>query len=305
MNEPPRIQVEKAIRSIRSLARQANSIASDEFDRHMQGYEFPDPHESRLDEIREAIESAFLQLITLSEALQLETLHKAILETYTRAKRIGLSKIDSFEDLSGWSFWAGPVEQLADSIDASFGSPQRSTQGVNAYLLTVLQSLQTAITNKSCFDAPTNEDDVHNRSEMILRCIFPDLMRKPALAKNIKGFIPDSGIPSLSTLLEYKFLSKEEQSGPIADEILADTRGYEASEWANIVFVIYETKRFKSIQEWRALLRQCGVPESVQIVLLHGEEPTSASSPKQKKKTKRTKSAPRSASSTGRKKKSP
>jgi hypothetical protein len=304
MNKLPQIQIEKAIGSIRSLARQANSIASDEFDRQMQSHKFPDPHESRLDEIGEAIESAFIQLITLSEALQLGTLHKTVLETSFRAKRMNLSKIDHFEDHSGWSHWAGPVEQLADAIDATFGSPQRSTQGVNAYLMSVLQSLQAAITNKNCFDAPTNEDDVHNRSEMVLRCIFPDLIRKPPLAKSIKGFIPDSGIPSLLTLLEYKFLSKAEQAGSIADEILADTRGYEASDWVNIVFVIYETKRFKTIYEWRALLRQCGVPESVQIILLHGEEPSPPSSPRQKNKSKRTKSAPKNTPSTGRKKRS-
>lgn len=291
MSNMPAIQIDQAIKSIRSLARRANSIASEEFNRSVEPNKFPDPHESRFEEIGEAIESAFVQLLTLSEALQLQTLNKTILDTFGNAKRIGLSKCDNFEDVSGWSYWAGTVEKFADSIDASFGSAHQPTQGVNAYLLSVLQGLQSAITDKRCFDAPGNEDDVHNRSEMVLRCIFPDLIRKPPLAKSVKGFIPDSGIPSLSTFIEYKFLSTAEQAGAVADEILADTRGYQASAWANIVFVIYETKRFKRVQEWRDLLRQCGIPESVQLILLHGEEPPSTMANKSPKTSAKPKTA--------------
>jgi len=102
---------------------------------------------------------------------------------------------------------------------------------------------------------------------------IPDLLRKPPLSKPVTGFVPDTGIPSIGTLIEYKFLSQENQAGQIANEILADTRGYAETEWANIVFVIYETRRFKTIHEWRGLLKACGVPESIQVVVLYGEEP--------------------------------
>lgn len=293
MSKAPKIEVDKAIQSIRALARRATSIASDEFDLRMRSrHEAADSSEFRTGEIGEAIESAFLQLLTLTEALQLTELFNTVLNTCREARRVGFSAIDSFEDQSGWSHWSGPIEQLADAVDATFGSSSTPSPAVSKQLIVVLRNLQTAITDKSCFKPPKNEGEVHKRSEMVLRCFHSDLIHKPPLAKSVKSFEPDSGIPSLSTLLEFKFLSKPEQAPIIADEILADTRGYQASDWANIVFVIYETRRFKTIHEWRSLLRQCGVPESIEVVVLHGEEPESEEEfPPGKKKTKKKRKA--------------
>ena len=59
----------------------------------------------------------------------------------------------------------------------------------------------------------------------MLKCVFPDLKHKPVLTKQIKNFEPDTGISSSATLIEYKFLSRAEDVGPLADELLADTRG--------------------------------------------------------------------------------
>lgn len=265
------IQVDQAIASIRALAWKATSLVSEDFDHYMQ---YGEAREYRnTDGIREAVETAFLQLFTLAESLGQVALSQVILKTYQNAKQIGLSKTSQFEDHSAWSYWQSPLEQFADSIAAVFGSPRAKAEAVSADLLSVLGNTQGAITDKRCFSPPANESEVHDRIEVILKCVYPDLVRKPPLHKPVVNFIPDSGIPSISTLIEYKYMSHESQAGTIANEILADTRGYFQNGWDFIVFLIYETRRFKTPAEWRQLLASCGLTTNIQLIVLHGEEP--------------------------------
>lgn len=263
--------VDQALKAIRALAWKASSLVNEDFEYQITRNESPDYPNTEL--VAENIETAFLQLLTLAESLKLRKLSKTILKTYRRAKRAGLSKWGSFEDQSAWAYWSGPIQQFADSISAVFGQTEPNQGAVSTDLLGLLQNTQVAITDKRCFKAPANEAEVHDRIENILKCVYPDLIRKPPVAKAVVSFIPDSGIRSINTLIEYKFLSNESQIGPIANEILADTRGYAESGWANIVFVIYETRRFKTIHEWRQLLNECGLTENIGVVILCGEEP--------------------------------
>jgi hypothetical protein len=269
----PTIQIDQAIESIRALAWKATSLVSEEFDNVNQYQEALDYDNT--DRIREAVETAFLQLITLAESLRQVSLSRVILETYQNAKQIGLSRRSTFEGESAWSYWQIPLEQFADSIAAVYGSQKPKAEAVSAGLLSVLGNTQGAITDKRCFSPPANEIEVHDRIEVILKCVYSDLVRKPPLHKPVVNFIPDSGIPSISTLIEYKYMSQESQAGAIANEILADTRGYSKSGWHFIVFVIYETRRFKTPAEWRQLLASCGLTTDVELIVLHGEEPNS------------------------------
>jgi REase_DpnII-MboI len=125
-------------------------------------------------------------------------------------------------------------------------------------------------------EAPGNEDDVHVRVEAVLRCVFPDLRRKPPVAKQIKNFHPDTGIPSIGTLIEYKFMRDDAEAKRITDEILADTRGYDSKEWKNFVYVIYETQRIRPESQWRQLLRESGVTTNTEVIVISGEQPTRA-----------------------------
>jgi hypothetical protein len=265
------IHVDQAIASIRALAWKATSLASEDFDHYIQYGGAPE-HDNK-EGIKEAVETAFLQLLTLAESLGQGSLSRVILETYENAKRIGLSKQTYFENESAWSYWQSPLERFADSIAAVFGSPKHKAEAVSSYLLSVLRNTQGAITDKRCFSPPANESEVHDRIEVILKFVYPDLVRKPTLPKPVVHFIPDSGIPSISTLIEYKYMSQVSQAGTIANEILADTRGYVQNDWDFIVFVIYETRRFKTLAEWQQLLASCGLTTNVQLIVLHGEEP--------------------------------
>lgn len=121
---------------------------------------------------------------------------------------------------------------------------------------------------------PKDEAEVHARIEGILKCHFSDLKTKPSITKPIKNFVPDSGIPSIRTLIEYKYVQTKEQARILVDQVLADTRGYHSTAWGSLVFVIYETHRVYSEDDWKRHLRECDLDDSFSVVVLQGEEAT-------------------------------
>jgi hypothetical protein len=160
----------------------------------------------------------------------------------------------------------------------TIGPPAVETS-ITKDIVEILRESLYSITDPRLFPhAPRCEDDVHRRIEGVLRCLFPDRITKPSLAKPIKNFQPDTGLPSIGTLVEYKFIANESRVSTVADEILADTRGYASREWRTFVYVIYETKRFRTEQQWNALLRAAEVPENTSVIVLSGEEPSSSPS---------------------------
>ena len=59
----------------------------------------------------------------------------------------------------------------------------------------------------------------------------------------------------------------------MADEILADTRGYVSADWDTFVYVIYETHRFRTETEWNEFLKACGTAVNTRAIVLCGEPP--------------------------------
>jgi hypothetical protein len=229
------------------------------------------------------IEKCFLQLLAIAEAIGLVELQKIILSEYVALKesKEGFTKA---EVIGGepFSTCLARIRQLLRSIEQFF--PKQESTEITKDVLQILRDIHYTITNTVLFaKLPQSEQDVHIRIEGILKCIFPDLKHKPSLTKPIKNFEPDTGIPSIETLIEYKYLSRPEDIGRIADEVLADTRGYTSKDWSNFIYVIYETNRFRPEKEWVQLLTQSGVTENTNIVVLSGEPP--------KKRKKRTSSA--------------
>lgn len=218
------------------------------------------------------IERCVLQVLAIAEALGLVELRKMIVTEYAAIKQgkegFMQSKIDP--DGQPYSAVLSRVSQFSHAF-AQFFQIEDSTV-VAKDLLDILHDIHHVIADEHVFaHAPLKEEEVHTRIEGILRCVYPDLKHKPAVTKAIKNFEPDTGIPSLRTLIEYKFLSCAEDVGAIADQVLADTRGYTSGDWKRFLYVIYETRRFRPEKEWNNLLRQSGVPESTRIIVLSGE----------------------------------
>jgi len=233
------------------------------------------------------IDKCFLQLLAIAEAIGLSELQKMILSEYVALKESkgGFTK-GKVIDGAPFSTCLARIRQFLRSIEQFF--PKQEPTEITKDVLQILRDIHYTITDKALFaKVPQSEQDVHIRIEGILKCIFPDLKHKPSLTKPIKNFEPDTGIPSIETLIEYKYLSHPEDINRIADEVLADTRGYASKDWSNFIYVIYETNRFRPEKEWVQLLRQSGVPENTTIVVLSGEPP------KRRKKKKPIPSVPK------------
>ena len=137
----------------------------------------------------------------------------------------------------------------------------------------IIEASLYSITDRKIFESPPcGEKEVHDRIEAVLKCVFPDLKHKPSISKPIKNFIPDTGLPSVKTLIEYKFISNNTDAKRVSDEVLADTRGYFSKEWDKFIYVIYETVRIKPESEWNNLLLECNVPDNTKIIVLCGEQ---------------------------------
>lgn len=230
------------------------------------------------------VESCFLQLLSIAEAFGLPEFRKMIESEYLEVKRSD----------GGFSAWKtggpddrpylvvlGRIRCYAYALGGMF--PKEESTTVTKDVLQIVRDIHYVITDKAVFrTTPANETDVHLRIEGILKCVFPDLRRKPTLTKQIKNFVPDTGIPSVQTLVEYKFLATKQDVSRIADEILADTRGYTSRDWTRFLYVIYETHRFRTENQWNQLLRESDVPENTVVVVLSGEPPKRKNKPKQK-----------------------
>lgn len=257
--------------------RQAETTADNEFSAGVLGYsqsEYDTPSNAAWH-----IEVAFLKLLTAVEVLGLSELKRLVVDDIKSAK----SKTDGFADSERgpdepYSVWMGRYRQYIKAIETIGGAELE--RSVTKDLTEILRATEYPITDPRLFGGvPNSEDDVHRRIEGVLRCVFPDLKHKPQLTKPIKNFEPDTGLPGIQTLIEYKFLGKSGDVSSVADQVLADTRGYHSRDWTTFVYVIYETNRFRPEREWLQFLRECGVSTSTSLIVLSGE-------PAPKKKSK-------------------
>lgn len=221
------------------------------------------------------IEACFLQLLAVLEVLGMPELRNNVYSEYAEVKKSpsGFSESDQDPEGDPYSPVLSRIRRYILALKPLLPSDKHTT--VTKDLLDIIRNVHYVITDTAVFaNVPQGEKDVHLRIEAILKCVFPDLKHKPSLSKQIKNFEPDTGIPSLETLIEYKFLSRKEDVGPIADQLLADTRGYTSKDWERFLYVIYETNRFRTESDWNQLMRDSGVPLNTTVVVLSGEPHT-------------------------------
>jgi hypothetical protein len=234
------------------------------------------------------IEACFLQLLAATEALALIEFRRLVFEEYSKIRASTSGFTDSEYDPEGepHSTVLSTIRRFLWGLKVLLPSDKHTT--VTKDLLDIIRNIHYVITDTSVYPSvPENETDVHVRIEAVLKCVFPDLKHKPTLSKQIKNFEPDTGISSIATLIEYKYLSKKADVGVIADQLLADTRGYNSKDWEKFLYVIYETNRFKTEADWNQLMKDSGVPPNATVVVLSGE-PRAAKPPDIRKRTKKT-----------------
>lgn len=218
------------------------------------------------------VQLAFLKLITLAEILGLTDLRQELSELRESAREKGFAETEMGPDEPVLT-WIVTLRLYYNALEPLIQEPAAEGQTITKDLTSILRVANYTINDPDVFhSAPASEKEVHLRIESILRCMFPDLVTKPRIGKPIKNFEPDTGLPSIKTLIEYKFLSQKKDASLVADQILADTRGYTSSEWRHFLYLLYETKRVKPEAEWNRLLHSCGVPPNTSIIVLSGDD---------------------------------
>jgi hypothetical protein len=264
------VNVEKALAEVRSLITSAEgSIEALARDEYGGGDEWMLSHYASVD-----VGTAFTQLLVLADALGLMQTYEQIGKAYkeTSEQEHGLSATVSDPNCDVHLLAAAPLRRFVASLSGVFGL--QTSHIVSKNVVDILRATQYAITDRNCFaNPPSSEADVHHRVEAVLKCMFPDLRHMPPLAKSIKNFKPDTGLPSMRTLVEYKFIQVKGDVERVADEILADTRGYTSGDWDSFIFLIYETCRLKPEGDWNDLLRECGTALNTQVLVICGESP--------------------------------
>jgi hypothetical protein len=217
------------------------------------------------------IKKVFVYTLVLLEVKGLQKTYDRVGEIFEKAKKEGFFKKAMGSDEEDYLVWVEILRTYLDALGTSY-NVIRPADIVTTDLVSVIEASLYSITDKLLFSrAPSNEAEVHARVEGVLKCVFPDLKHKPQLTKPIKNFEPDTGLPSVRTLIEYKFISTEDDAKIVSDQILADTRGYTSKDWENFLFVIYETHRIKPESKWNEHLRECGVDNNTKVIVLSGE----------------------------------
>lgn len=257
----------ESLKQIHELLKQADDVFEKNPHSRKDDYDVPEM------QIDYYIESAFIHTLVLLDKLNLSRTYEQVRGIFEKAQKEGFRESRHGID-EPYLFWSAEIYDYLQAIGNSYNIHPFSNL-VLKDIVSILRATLYSITDKTIFNnPPINENEVHSRIEAVLKCIFPDLKHKPFITKPIKNFEPDTGLPSVRTLIEYKFISTQKDAKRISDEVLADTRGYFSRDWEKFIYVIYETSRIRPETEWIQLLRESGVQSNTQILVLSGE-PTS------------------------------
>jgi hypothetical protein len=253
--------VEEILASIRSTLGNA--------DRQVANWDVEDPDLDEKAAAKFYVERAFIQLLTFLEAAGLVDTAKAIADIKAKAKS-NYAEWNVHHEVGAYLVWAEEITNYLSAIESTYVA--KAPGRISKDLIEILRATQYSITDRFCFaKVPQSEEDVHRRIEAVLRCVFAKVRHKPPIAKPLKNFQPDTGLPSLKTLIEYKYIESDEDLKRVVDEVLADTRGYSDPMWQQFIYVIYETRRLRPEHEWREMLRENGVPENTDVIVISGE----------------------------------
>ncbi len=256
--------ISKSLKQIHELLNEADHVFEKNHSGRKDDYDVPEM------QIEYYINSAFIHTLVLLDKLNLSKTYEQANEVYNRAKKNGFMETRMGVN-EPYLIWSAQIYNFLEAIGNSF-NVYPFLNLISKDVITILRATIYSITDKNIFSKPPqNESDVHARIEAVLKCIFPDLKHKPSISKPIKNFEPDTGLPSVRTLIEYKYISSLQDAKRVCDEVLADTRGYLSIEWEKFIYVIYETLRVKPETEWIQLLKESGVQDSTQIIVLSGE----------------------------------
>lgn len=261
-----------------SVRKRINKAENFFFELQADSYGAGDEHYRDIDEqvASENMLDAWILIMTLFEKYNHQAMYNSTKIEYEECRKDPLKSGMGYED--AYLIWGSRAHTLLEIFEGlhlkkSYNADLTSTVD----LVTVIQNMERYITSRAIFShLPANEDDVHNRVEKVLECLYSDVRHKPPISKKIKGFEGDTGLPELSTLIEYKYIDSSYVRKQAFEQILADIGGYQCKEYKNFIFVLYETMRFSNEEEWKLAIKECNPPNPVEVVLLKGIPPNTS-----------------------------
>lgn len=272
--------IKEALETVESDMNSALRVIQ-QLDEGVCGYGYPKEY------IESMIQKAFTTLLLLSEVCKLDHFRTLVLQDFENAKNLndGLNTTEMLYGGESELIASRDLFKLLHVFKAVYGLEDKVRSIVS--VIDVLRNCEYSLTRSKGMDAPSNEPELHERIEGILRCVYPDLKHKPTITKPIKNFEPDTGIPSIKTLIEYKYVDSPDVLKRVSDEILADTQGYKSKNWNRFIYLVYETKRLQSENKWKLHLEECGNPKNTDVIVIRGEIPRKKAK-KKKKAVKKT-----------------
>lgn len=115
----------------------------------------------------------------------------------------------------------------------------------------------------------SRESDLDKIAEAVLVPIFPDINSNPSLTLGESFRHPDSAIPSVNTLLEYKFVASKKDISRVVDEMQADIRNYAQHPWKHLLFVVGQNQPYVNEEKLRlTLVKEPSRFQNIEVVVI-------------------------------------
>ncbi len=163
-------------------------------------------------------------------------------------------------EMTRWdSLFSKPLNHLESIVQGMRGAVGKGVATAEGFELSKLESIlkNTAYLVRKRQIVPQSEKDIQDVMHDYLEAFFADYTRKLAIAKPIKTFIPDGGVPALKAAIEFKFATSKEQVKQEVGGIYEDMVGYSGSnDWTKFYTVLYQSDEFVSETAFReAIIR--------------------------------------------------
>ena len=188
---------------------------------------------------------AYLTLLTILDKHQLIGLRDYCLTEWKKyEKDLIKSAYSDVADMGYLAITGDFLYPVMSAIANVYGSSQLSIIGENKkFPLEQAIELLAHSALKLNFKV-IDEASLDKLIEAFLTPIFPDLNSNPSLTLAESYRQPDSSIPSLKLLLEYKFIKNRTEIRKVIDEAQADIRNYAKSPWECLYIIIGMTEAF-------------------------------------------------------------
>lgn len=239
----------------------------DDLENHMSLEDHENPDDHRYDHAKLMIgyhlEAAFRGIGALAERLGVPSIEREA--TSLRSDRVYLEKTSRpFE---------GDIHSDAYSKAHACFAPLRAMS--NAKAITshgVLRNilLKTGMIIQDSGIVPTTEAELRNAILKVCKYSFTDAMKEVGIPRILKHTKGDIGIPSLRTMVEFKFINSETELKSSLDGVYADMKGYKHHDWDTFYGVLYMTDIFCTQEDVEREFELVSADKTWTPIVVHG-----------------------------------